>query len=397
LIFVLGTHDFDDLEAPRFDKSTLEAHLLAIVFDDKRWENLLSLLEWSAEDRPLAAERKALRDHFAGPDGVPAIPRTDLSLRRIGLALKAGPGGPTLAAAGQRVTLENVLAQLGGAERATTTFLTRHLGLPWTDEVFRLERNLLRFLRAHGTDAQRAKASAALKAEYHEDLEQECWETDLPAERLSMAKAVFETKGEDPGILGQQSTVMEVFEARLEAMSDAQRDALYANVASRPPSIEEIRRQANGATQAWLASALEHRKPIQAGPCGRAAAAIGLYAAHGRPGGPTLEECRVVMLASLAGRGRPYTYDEVMTGCHGLKDRTQALTYADRPGYQDIMSIGGRRDHPIADAFKAAARQIAEHELAKVAALPSDERARSAWYAEAVNRWFTAATGAALA
>ena len=107
----------------------------------------------------------------------------------------------------------------------------------------------------------------------------------------------------------------------------------------------------------WYENARATHKPMYAGPSGHTLGYLNLYAhAYDQDefaanlglepefaSKPTLEEARVVMLASLIGKKEHHSYDEVMTSSHGIKTdfrgdhRQNNLKYKYPGNYADVF------------------------------------------------------------
>lgn len=400
LSFSYGFHEFDNWEIPHISKSGMEKSLLRLILrkskDDKDWTELMGLLGWNAADSGLLAERKALSEHFkdSATDGL-AFPAY-ISLRQLRSTIEAAMGSRF----SQRITLENMLLTLGRDEKKREVklkaFFTLHLGMTWSDELLSLEENAFHVLVTDGTKEEKAEASKRVQSGAIKDPRLSAWMA-TPLQRLADAKKAFNVVGKNSNIVLQPDGCMGVFRQKLQRMSTAERTQLYANISTDTLEIDEIGRQAQKAANDWLASALKHRKPIYTGPSGHALTYITLYlSAAKRPDHPTLEECRLVLLAALIGKNRHHSYDEVMIGCTGITAGGQKLKYMDRKGYRDVLVINGSTSHPIAVHIRKAARDIAAKQIKSIGAMSASEKQKQPWLTpQFVETWLKATTGQA--
>lgn len=400
LSFSLGFHEFGEGEMPRYAKGRIESELAAAVLDDTRWAKLLELLDWRPDKQGLAAERAKVQAFFKGKNA-DSLPTYVNLAKKPGLSL---------------LTVDHILVSLRG-EVKRKAFFTLVLALTWSDELLALERNAFAHVIAHGTEDERRQAREALARGDGPAIKDprlgpaQGDEPDDPLKRLAHAEQLFNVVGRKANILVQPSTAMRAFRGKLERLTEDELKVLYENIADTRHyvSVVKVGRQAREAAERWLERALLWNKPIYTGPSGHALTYISLYARsyeaaikQRRPpprGAPTLDEARLVVVAGLIGRNQHHSYDETMTGAHGVTmttaDGRHELRYRDPAGYQDLLRINGDDKHPIAERIRRSAAGVAIAAIKALKALPEtpkrDQQIRwvREWHKDAVGVYFS--------
>ena len=149
------------------------------------------------------------------------------------------------------------------------------------------------------------------------------WAFRKKLRRLDTVEKFSKVYGEYIGEIGQDRS-------RAGRMKDALLESWRQELEERR---EQVVWNAVDKVRDWYENARATHKPVYAGPSGHALGYLNLYAhAYDQDelatelglepefaNKPTLEEARLVMLASLIGKKEHHSYDEVMTSSHGIK------------------------------------------------------------------------------
>lgn len=400
--FSMGHHEFDVGDMPRPAAGEVEKELIRLSRDEPRLLKLAKLMRWDIADKESAIHREvaAVRD-FVRRKGLIdhgwRFSSGELQLETL------GEQDPIFAGAVEGIerqfTIRAILAELGSDEVKRKALFTLILGITWSEELLRENP-----FDGHA-DAGTIAPGDIKDPRLDPNGEESGWA------RLQRARYTFNVIGRNSNVLVQPESARKTFEAKLNKLSEDERHDLYSNIdaVKAPLTVDQAVNQAVQASNKWMKSAFAARKPVYTGPSGHALTYVTLYARayeqakKKHKDAPSLHQARLVLLGALIGHNQHHSYDEVMTGSHGVEMADQVpLLYRDPKGYFDLFLWFEEIDNQIAKRFFRAAQGVAR------AALLQHERAiaprgnggpkeppaffASAEYAKTVRDWFETAT-----
>lgn len=399
--FSYGFDEFGPGQFPRGGVNFIERRLVETIRQDtagKKWEKLCALLSWGTSDGGPAAERIRMLDgHFVpAQNGGGYFLAGDLTLEDCGFRM---------------LTLQNIVRLLIENETKRKAFFTLILGLTWSDTPLRPEDNPFAELYH-----QRAETAVRMGAVIDHDLAhlapsdvkdpRIADESRAPLLTLKEANRYPQVVGRKANFILAPETAASDFRDKLRRLGEKQLDDLFGNIpayprgSSRDRKIDAVVDQAVQAAQAWMASAVENRRPVYTGPSGHmlSYSRISLHDADRCPGGdhPTLEQRRLVLLAALIGVNEHHTYDEGMFASHGLEHGGVVLAYTDRAGYRDIINSADPFVRGVGDALVEAAvnigreavRRFDQHAPVLDPPLPDWRETVEEWFEQVIGRPF---------
>ena len=385
--FSYGFNEFSPESVPLPAANWIERELIRCIDDDARWGKLRDHMQWQ---NPGAAEneRWRLRGQFLVGDQRTLTFAPDVYLADI----RETTGEQTY----PLLNLPALMARCGDEVRLKALF-TLILGLTWSDEEW-TDNPFKTIPLVTSDDPRREAYEIVVESVKSLRLAQAGWGLDLGNSRI-MPNVV----GRKANVLVKPEMALKDLAKKLGELSDGEFNLLYANIpdAPRPLTVDHVLKNARERVEAWFDAANKHRKPIYTGPSGHVLSYMNLYlfslGPRGFPDtGPNLEEARLVLLAALLGANQHHSYDEVMTASHGISYGGRTLEYRDRPGYQDILTINGDPNHPIAQRLRWEAYDVAQTALASLGDkenFPLDGTTNADALKKLIRRGFATATG----